>query len=88
VTAEQVYSAEFRGGYRVTMTVSMKGVECRWTPEPPRNLPEREKMAAIAAYCQWRNECLTAFASANGLAIHVEQTAFGDVIALYVKEPT
>jgi hypothetical protein len=79
------FQAEFASGVRATLTLSLRGMECEWDPELPRNLNLRQRRALIESYRVWRDECLQEFARTNGLEIQVFRVAGFDCIAF--KEP-
>jgi hypothetical protein len=64
------YSAEFAGGYRATLRVSMSGMTLEWSPRTPQFTPEQAK-AFLVGYRKWRNECLSDFARTTGINIAV-----------------
>jgi hypothetical protein len=66
---EQTYSAEFGSGLRATLTVNMRGMTCRWTPDLPRTLPEGDRAALLESYRTWRDDCLQDFARAHQLTV-------------------
>jgi hypothetical protein len=84
--AESTYSAEFHSGLRATLTVSLKGFRCEWSPDLPRSLKAADRDALLTAYRAWRDQCLSDFARAHGLSIHSIRTAGGDAIAFFDQE--
>jgi len=79
-TAETTYSAEFHSGYRATLTVSVKGVRCEWSPDLPRTLEPSDRDALLKAYRGWRDECLEDFARLNRLVMRSVRTDGIDAI--------
>jgi hypothetical protein len=86
VIPARTFSAEFRAGVRATLSVSLKGVKCQWTPDLPRNLPLADREALMASYRAWRDECLAEFARDNGMVVHTAQVDGVDVIAFRQPE--
>jgi hypothetical protein len=68
-TAEHKYTAEFACGVRAALTLSLSGVRCEWTPEPPSHLKGQRRRKFLQAYRAWRNECVDDFARQNGLTV-------------------
>jgi hypothetical protein len=87
MTESRTYSAEFRSGLRATLTVSMQGVNCQWSPDLPRNMELTEHESLIAAYRIWRDECLRDFAREHGLTIHTFKSAGLDAIVFAREAP-
>jgi hypothetical protein len=86
MSTEATYTAEFRSGFRATLTVSFKGFRCEWTPDLPRNLPPAERDALIESYRAWRDGCLAEFAEANNLTVHAIRQDGLDCIAFKRRE--
>lgn len=86
--AESTYTAEFHSGYRATLTVSLKGFRCEWSPDLPRSLKAADRDALLRAYRVWRDECLARFAEAQGLAVHCFEVDGIDCIAFSQPKAT
>ena len=80
------FTAEFRSGLRATLTVSLRGMRCEWTPDLPRNLTVPDRAALVAAYRDWRDGCLREFAQANDLTIQQVHVGGLDCITFARRE--
>jgi hypothetical protein len=82
--AESTYRADFRSGFRATLTVSLAGFRCEWSPDLPRTLKAPDRDALLEAYRTWRDVCLRDFARKHRLSVRtiridnsIDAIAFG-----------
>lgn len=64
------YNAEFAGGYRASMAISADGMWIEWSPTVPQ-FRGRRLRNFLAAYRQWRHECLADYSRQFGGAVVV-----------------
>lgn len=81
----RTFTAEFAGGLHATLTLSLGGMRCEWSPDiPKRVLPKDKRAACAASYRIWRDECAEQFAAEHGLELLC--ITVGNVDALFFRQ--